>query len=128
MQFTKSRSDRRQFLHLAATVAACLATPVLAQPGKASAAPRSVTIAQLMDVSQAQQDVSKDFLIGSRAAWQDINLQGGIHGRWVEHLAFEIDGTPASVRTALKSVKNNLTCAALRGRDRKSTRLNSSHQ
>ena len=114
---TRSRSDRRQFLHLAGAAAASLATSVLAQPGKAGvAAPRSVTIAQLVDVSQAQQDVSKDFLIGSRAAWQDINLRGGIRGRPVEHLAFETDGTPVSVRTALKSVKNNLTCAALRWR------------
>ena len=58
---TRSRSDRRQFLQLASAVAASLATPVLAQPGKASAAPRSVTIAQLMHVSLAPHDVSKDF-------------------------------------------------------------------
>ena len=68
-----------------------------------------------MDVSQAQQDVSKDFLIGSRAAWQDINLRGGIRGRRVEHLAFETDGTPVSVRAALDSVKNNLACVAMSG-------------
>jgi hypothetical protein len=41
---------------------------------------RSLTIAQLVDTSQEQQDVAKDFLIGSRAAWQDINLKGGLRG------------------------------------------------
>jgi hypothetical protein len=33
-----------------------------------------------VDTSQEQQDVAKDFLIGSRAAWQDINLKGGLRG------------------------------------------------
>ena len=38
-------------------------------------------MAQIHDTSAAQQDVSKDFLIGSRAAWQDINAKGGLRGR-----------------------------------------------
>ena len=115
MTFTKSPSRRRQFLQQASVVAACVAAPAWAQPGRAGAAPRSVTIAQFVDVSQAQQDVSKDFLIGSRAAWQDINLRGGIRGRRVEHLAIETDGTPASLRTALDSVKNNPACVVMSG-------------
>jgi len=36
-----------------------------AQPGKGG-----ITIAQIFDSSAEQQDVSKDFLIGSRAFWQ----------------------------------------------------------
>ncbi len=115
MLLTKPGSGRRQFLQQASVAAACVAAPAWAQPGKAGAAPRSVTIAQLVDVSQAQQDVSKDFLIGSRAAWQDINLRGGIRGRRVEHLAFDVDGTPASLRTALDSVKNNPACVVMSG-------------
>jgi ABC-type branched-subunit amino acid transport system substrate-binding protein len=74
-----------------------------------------VTIAQLVDVSQAQQDVSKDFLIGSRAAWQDINLRGGVRGRRVEHLTIEADETPVSVRAAFDSVKNNTSCVVMSG-------------
>ena len=115
MLLTKPTSGRRRFLQQASVVAACVAAPALAQPGKPGVAPRSVTIAQLVDVSQAQQDVSKDFLIGSRAAWQDINLRGGIRGRRVEHLAIETDGTPASLRTALDSVKNNPACVVMSG-------------
>jgi len=111
----KSTSGRRRFLQQASVVAACVAAPALAQPGKGGAAPRSVTIAQLVDVSQAQQDVSKDFLIGSRAAWQDINLRGGIRGRRVEHLTIEADATPVSVRAALDSVKNNPACIVMSG-------------
>jgi ABC-type branched-subunit amino acid transport system substrate-binding protein len=72
-------------------------------------------VAQLVDFSQAQQDVSKDFLIGSRAAWQDINAHGGIRGRRVQHLAVETDGTPAGLRTALDGVKDDPSCLALSG-------------
>ena len=69
----------------------------------------------MVDFSQAQQDVSKDFLIGSRAAWQDINLRGGINGRQVQHLAVETDGTATSLRVALDSVKANPACVVLSG-------------
>ena len=72
-------------------------------------------VAQLVDFSQEQQDVSKDFLIGSRAAWQDINAHGGIRGRRVEHLAVETDGTPASLNAALATLKNDASCVVLSG-------------
>ena len=70
-----------------------------AQPGRGSAKP--VTVAQIVDTSTEQQDVSKDFLIGSRAAWQDINSKGGLRGRPVQHTSIEVDGTPASLRAAV---------------------------
>jgi hypothetical protein len=69
----------------------------------------------MVDYSLVQQDVSKDFLIGSRAAWQDINARGGIRGRRIEHLALETDGTPASVQKALASVRDNPGCVVLSG-------------
>lgn len=90
------------------------ATTAWAQPGK-PAASRGVVVAQVVDFSPAQQDVSKDFLIGSRAAWQDINSRGGIRGRQVQHLALETDGTPASLRAALDSVRDNPSCVVLSG-------------
>lgn len=37
---------------------------------------RPWVIAQIVDVTTQQQDVSKDFLIGSRAVWQDVNSKG----------------------------------------------------
>jgi len=88
--------------------------PSWAQPGRAPG--RSpVTVAQLYDASTAQQDVSKDFLIGSRAAWQDINAKGGLRGRPVQHLSIEVDGTPASLRAALASFRDNPACVCLSG-------------
>lgn len=75
-------------------------------------------VAQIVDFSQAQQDVSKDFLIGSRAAWQHINLRGGLNGRQVQHLvdlAVETDGSPTISRTALDSVKANPVCVVMSG-------------
>ena len=72
-------------------------------------------IAQVIDFSQAQQDVSKDFLIGSRAAWQDINARGGLRGRQVQHLAVETDGTAPSLGRALDTVRDDPLCVALSG-------------
>jgi hypothetical protein len=102
--------NRRQVL--LAGGASLVAGAALAQPGKSTG---SVTIAQLSDASPAQQDVSKDFLIGSRAAWQDINARGGIRGRHVQHQNIEVDGSPGSVRAAVASIKGDASCVALSG-------------
>lgn len=107
--------SRRQLLQRASLLTAGAAAPGWAQPGKSATSSRSVVVAQVVDFSPAQQDVSKDFLIGSRAAWQDINSRGGLRGRPVQHLALETDGTPASLRMALDSVKDNPSCMALSG-------------
>ena len=115
MPFPPSVLSRRHWLQRASLLTAGAAAPGWAQPGKSAAASRSLVVAQFVDFSPAQQDVSKDFLIGSRAAWQDINSRGGIRGRRVEHLAVETDGTPASLRTALDGVKDNPSCMVLSG-------------
>jgi ABC-type branched-subunit amino acid transport system substrate-binding protein len=115
MPLLPSNLTRRHWLQHASLLTAGAALPAWAQPGKSVAASPSLVVAQLVDFSQAQQDVSKDFLIGSRAAWQDINAHGGIRGRRVEHLALETDGTPASLRTALEAVKDNPSCVVLSG-------------
>ena len=115
MPVTKLSSSRRVWLQQAGLLGAVASMPAWAQPTKQSAGQRSVAIAQIVDFSQAQQDVSKDFLIGSRAAWQDINLRGGIRGRPIQHLALETDGTPGSVRAALESVKGNPSCVVMSG-------------
>jgi ABC-type branched-subunit amino acid transport system substrate-binding protein len=94
--------------------AAGVASPwVLAQPGRPAGKP--VTVAQIVDTSAAQQDVSKDILIGSRAAWQDLNARGGLRGRPVQHLALEVDGSAAGLRAALASVRDNSGCVVLSG-------------
>ena len=108
-------TSRRQWLQHVSLLAAGAAAPVWAQPAKPAAASRGVMVAQLVDFSSEQQDVSKDFLIGSRAAWQDINAHGGIRGRRVEHIAVETDGTPASLRSALASLKKDPSCVVLSG-------------
>lgn len=109
-----SVATRRQWLCGTSLMAATVAMPCIAQTPK-SLTLKNPVVAQIVDMSQAQQDVSRDFLIGSRAAWQDINLRGGIRGKQIQHLTLETDGTPASVRAALDTVKNNALCVALSG-------------
>ncbi len=114
MTSSTSVATRRQWLRGTSLMAAAAALPGFAQTTK-SLAQKNHVVAQIVDTSQAQQDVSKDFLVGSRAAWQDINLRGGIRGKQVQHLTLETDGTPASVRAALDTIKNNPLCVALSG-------------
>jgi ABC-type branched-subunit amino acid transport system substrate-binding protein len=103
-------SIRRRQLLVAGGSAACTAS-AWAQSARGS----PITIAQIVDTSAAQQDVSKDFLIGSRAAWQDINARGGVRGRQVQHVSLEVDGSAASVRGAVAIAKDNAGCIALSG-------------
>lgn len=105
-------AQRRAVLQriLAVSAAAMLpAIPVRAQPA------RPWVIAQIVDTSAQQQDVSKDYLIGSRAAWQEINAKGGLQGRPVKHLSIETDGSAASLRAALDSALSITPCVALSG-------------
>jgi ABC-type branched-subunit amino acid transport system substrate-binding protein len=115
MPAQNSTLDRRALLRGAALAALATSSPAFSQVGKPAAGSRSIVIAQPVDFSQAQQDVSKDFLIGSRAAWQDINLRGGIRGRPVQHLTLETDGSPGSARAAIDSIRDNPACLAISG-------------
>lgn len=102
---------RRRILQAGVGVAASSValTGAQTQPG------RGTVVAQIVDTSPMHQDVSKDFLIGSRAAWQDINSRGGLRGRAVQHLSIEVDGSPASLRAALAQVRDNTASVALCG-------------
>jgi ABC-type branched-subunit amino acid transport system substrate-binding protein len=105
---TFRRITRRQLL--VAGGAAFCARASWAQPAKGG-----ITIAQLFDSSAEQQDVSKDFLIGSRAFWQELNAHGGLRGRHVQHQNIDVDGSPASVKAALAAIKDNANCVLLSG-------------
>lgn len=107
--------NRRRLLQGAAALTAARALAAQAQPGKPQPGSRGPVVAQIVDMSAAQQDVSRDFLVGSRAAWQDINARGGLRGRPVQHLSLEVDGTAAGLRAALTSVRDNAACVALSG-------------
>jgi ABC-type branched-subunit amino acid transport system substrate-binding protein len=113
MNTTPDSAGRRNALRCAAALMLARTTAAWAQPGKPTARP--ITIAQIVDMSPEQRDVSKDFLIGSRAAWQDINTRGGIKGRPVQHQTLEVDATPASVRAAVAAARDNPNCVVLSG-------------
>lgn len=103
---------RRRWLQFCAAASLAPRARAFAQP---TSAERPVAIAQIADMSGSQQDVSRDFLVGSRAAWQDLNAKGGIKGRPVQHLTFEVNGTGPSLQAAWQSVLANTACMALSG-------------
>ena len=97
---------------LAAGAGAALGAPLAwAQPPAA----RPLVVAQLFDASPGEQDVARDFLVGSRAAWQEINARGGLRGRPVVHQAIEVDGGAADLRRAWTELKDNPACVVLSG-------------
>lgn len=104
---------RRQLLLAAASLP--LLGVAQAQPVRPTPATRTPEIVQLVDSAADQLDVSRDFLIGSRAAWQEFNARGGWRGRAVQHTVLEVDGSPASLRQAVESVRALPNCLALCG-------------
>lgn len=115
LSMTSNSITRRQLLLGAAATTLPASTASWAQTPKAASHTRPLEIVQIVDVSAAQLDVSRDFLIGSRAAWQDINARGGIRGRPIQHTVIEVDGTPTGMLTALDTVRKLPQCIALSG-------------
>ncbi len=105
-------AQRRAVLQRILAVSAATMLPAIAVRAQPA---RPWVIAQIVDTTAQQQDVSKDYLIGSRAAWQEINARGGLLGRPVKHLSIEADGTATSLKAALDSAQSITTCIALSG-------------
>lgn len=108
------RLQRRALLKAAG--AACAIGAAAYAPVARAQEQRALAVTQIVDLSPQNQDVSRDFLIGSRAAWTDLNARGGgIRGRSVQHVVVETDGSAAAVRTAWKAAYDNAACVALSG-------------
>jgi ABC-type branched-subunit amino acid transport system substrate-binding protein len=104
--------QRRQLIRISLVASASLTTPSLwAQ----TAASRSPMVGQIADVSNAYQDISKDFAIGSRTAWQEINAAGGIRGQRVRHQVIEMDGSAAQTDSAWKQLRDDDSCVTAFG-------------
>lgn len=87
----------------------------MAQGNKSNMTGRSITIAQIADMSASQIDVSKDFLIGARAAWADINAKGGLRGTPIQHLVLETDGSRSGLGRAIDTLRAMPQCVAAFG-------------
>jgi ABC-type branched-subunit amino acid transport system substrate-binding protein len=92
---------------VAAVGAACTTSASFASAQADSSRKRRWVVTQLADTSIASQDVSKDFLVGSRAAWQEVNAAGGIRGQLVSHEVIETDGSVASADAAWKQAASS---------------------
>lgn len=95
---------------LKATAALAFSSSAWAQQGK-----RPPTVVQIADMSPGQVDVSRDFLVGSRAAWSEINARGGLRGRAIAHQSVEIDGSAGQLQAALDAIRNQPHVVALAG-------------
>jgi ABC-type branched-subunit amino acid transport system substrate-binding protein len=106
---------RRNLLVSATACALAAPSVILAQSSKPKTGANTLSVAQIVDTSPEQQDVSRDFLVGSRAAWQTINTHGGVKSRLIQHITIEVDGSEASIRSAIESIRNLPSCVALTG-------------
>lgn len=110
-----ARPSRRRWLQLGLGLGATVALPAGAQGPSGAAPTRPAVVVQIADMSPAQQDISRDFLVGSRAAWQELAARGGASGRPVQHLTLEIDGSRESLQEAWRGARDNPACVALVG-------------
>nr|WP_315464681.1 ABC transporter substrate-binding protein [uncultured Rhodoferax sp.] len=111
-----SRLTRRSLLSRMAAGSVALSTPVaFAQVPKAALGSGGPMVVQVVDVSPPQIDVSREFLVGSRAAWQDLNARGGIRNRAVRHVVLEVDGSTRSLRGVVDTLKGMTECVAAVG-------------
>lgn len=94
---------RRAVLLGAASLGLSHLSPAWAQPQRTGG--KTPTLVQIADTSAGQIDVTKDFVTGTRAAWQDINAKGGLRGRPVALQTLEVDGSTASLRTAIETIR-----------------------
>ncbi|MBP6598394.1 MAG: ABC transporter substrate-binding protein [Giesbergeria sp.] len=106
--------NRRRWLQASALASLALGAPLRAQL-RSPATDGALSVAQVVDISPAQQDISRDFLIGSRVAWQAFNAQGGLRGQPVQHWVLETDGSAASLQSVWQQVQRHRGCVALSG-------------
>ena len=101
---------RRSWLRTAggASVLAAGSPQIFAQ----GASLRNPMVAQVVDSSTQTQDISKDFVVGSRTAWQEINAAGGLRGQTIRHNIIQTDGSAAEMNTAWAQLRNDSSCVA----------------
>jgi ABC-type branched-subunit amino acid transport system substrate-binding protein len=71
---------------------------------------KSPMVAQVVDSSNQTQDISKDFLVGSRTAWQEINAAGGIRGQAIRHQIIQTDGSDQQIKAAWAQLSSDASC------------------
>jgi ABC-type branched-subunit amino acid transport system substrate-binding protein len=86
-----------------------------AQSAKLATPSKTPAVVQIADMSAAQTDVSKDFLVGSRAAWQEFAQKGGLKGKPLVHQIIEVDGSAAGLRAAFEGIQAQGNAVALVG-------------
>ena len=72
----------------------------------------TIRLAQLLDSSQDQQEVSRDYSTGLRLAANDFNRTSR---KRIQLVALQSDGTPASLKSVMASVRKDATLAAFVG-------------
>ncbi len=108
--------QRRQCLKTGLLAGVSMSTfSVWAQNAASLSTTGGLMVGQIADVSNAYQDISKDFIIGSRAAWQEINAAGGIRGQRIRHQVIEMDGSAAELDKAWKQLRDDESCLATFG-------------
>ena len=106
--FTAPRLSRRQILAFAASLPTSL--DVAAQsPSRSSA--KTLRIAQLLDSSADQQELSRDYATGVQLGLAEFNRGG----RAIQLVSLNTDGSPASLKQALASVRDDPSICALLG-------------
>jgi len=106
----------RRHLTLAAAAGAALGAPALRalaqNPGPARNANETVRLAQLLDASQDQQDISRDYSTGVRLAANDFNRTSR---KRIQLVPFQSDGSAGSLKAVMESIRKDASLVGLMG-------------
>ena len=98
------------------TTSAALASSSLAAYAQSSPAGRNtgepIRLAQLLDSSQDQQEISRDYATGVRLGVSDFNRTAR---RRIQLVNFDSDGSPASLKAVMQSIRKDAGLCALIG-------------
>jgi hypothetical protein len=103
---------RRSLIAAAATT---LSAQTLSWAQDKSNKGRGAYVAQIYDTSLSQQDVSRDFVVGSRCAWQELERSGSGQMAGIRYKAIEVDGSAANLDALLRTLLADPACLALSG-------------
>jgi hypothetical protein len=115
MMSLQFKPTRRRLLCAAGLMGGGWALPAWSQPNRPDTSGKQITVVQFADMSPGQIDVSKDFVVGSRVAWQEINQKGGVKDQEVLHRVVELDASDQALRAEVQTIKGQTSVIACMG-------------
>lgn len=105
--------QRRDFIRHLTSIG--LATSPLAAFAQTTPAGGDLRLLQCIDTAAAQQELTRDYMVGVQLAAQAINQSGGINGRTLRIASLPIENSPAGLETLVQRLRSDTDVLGLVG-------------